>query len=317
MERDRLGSKVRVIALAAVAVATILGTIADEAPARAPETRAGWQVLEVDLHAHTRFADGFLSPFDLVLHARRHSLDVLAITDHNILFPALMGRWFSRQIGGPTILVGEELTTAAYHVHGVGLTERVDASLPLDAAIEAIHAQGGLVIAAHPVKKFWPALVPARGKLDGAEVMHPLVFGGRTNDNGWRWSEMRDYFLDARAASIPLTAVASSDYHFFSPLGVVRTLVFARSAAEADVMEALRAGRTVVYDLQGQAYGDAAMMQALTAEPYTPRPQDYGYRGTGPLDRGARTLGLAALAALLLFGPRRRAQPAEPPPSAS
>jgi len=152
------GARLRWLSAGVVAAATIVGTAVDDAPSRAPVTRAGWRVLEVDLHAHTRFADGFLSPFDLVLQAERRGLDALAITDHNILFPALIGRFYARHFGGPTILLGEEITTRDYHVHGVGIEERIDASLPLDRVIDEVHRQGGLIIAAHPVKRFWPQI---------------------------------------------------------------------------------------------------------------------------------------------------------------
>jgi hypothetical protein len=297
------GERLRWLCAALLVAATAVGTAVDDAPARPPTLRAGLRVLEVDLHAHTRFADGFLSPFDLVIQARRRGLDALAITDHNILFPALVGRWYARTFGGPTILTGEEITTRDYHVHGVGLEERIDASWPLDRVIDEVHRQGGVMIAAHPVKRFWPSLVPARGRFDAAEVMHPVAFGSR--DGGWRWQEMRDYFDEARAAGQPLTAVSSSDYHFFSPLGVTRTLVLAKSDSEADVLDALRRGKTVVYDLEGRAYGDPELVLALAKEPYPMRAQDYGYHGNGWLDRVFRVLGLAALAGLLLFGRRR------------
>jgi hypothetical protein len=301
-----IGGRIRLACAAVVAAATLIGTIVDEAPERPAVTRAGWRVLEVDLHSHTRFADGFLSPFDLVIQARRRGLDALAITDHNILFPALMGRWYARTFGGPTILVGEEITARDYHVHAVGLAERIDASLPLDRVIDEAHRQGGIVIVAHPVKRFWPALVPLRGRFDATELMHPIAFGGRGDrGSGWRWEEMRQYYEDARASGQKLTPVGASDYHFGSPLGVVRTLVLAKSDAEADVLAAIRAGRTVVHDGAGRAYGDPEMIAALANEPYSMRAQDYGYRGNGPLDRAARTLGFLALVGLLLFGRRR------------
>ena len=300
-----IGARLRTGSAVVIAAAALIGTLVDDAPPRPPVLRAGLRVLEVDLHAHTRFADGFLSPFDLVLQARRRGLDALAITDHNILFPAKMGRWFSRAIGGPTILLGEEVTTRGYHVHAVGLTEHVDASMPLGRVIDEAHRQGAIVIAAHPVKRFWPALVPVRSKLDATELMHPLAFGGRGDQDGWRWSEMREYYEGAAAEGRTLTAVASSDYHFFSPLGVTRTLVFAKSEGEADVMGALRSGKTVVFDLSGRAYGDPELVRALEEEPYVMRAQDYNYRGNGALDRVARVAGLIALIGLVLFGRKR------------
>lgn len=85
--------------------------------------------------------------------------ELAAANDARPLRPALrgatllqfvIGRWFSRATGGPTILVDEEVTTRRYHAHGIGLTERVHAGAPLADVIRDIHAQGGLVIAAPP-----------------------------------------------------------------------------------------------------------------------------------------------------------------------
>lgn len=295
------------IAALLVAVGVVAGTALDRFPARTAAYRGGYRVLEADFHAHTRFSDGFLSPFDLVLQADRRGLDVLAITEHNITFPGKMGRWFSQRVGAPTILVGEEVTTRRYHLHGVGLTERLNASAPLREVLDAIHRQGGIAIAAHPVGRFREAFEAELDHIDATEVMHPLAYGQR-GGGAWRWPEMRDFYQKALASGHRLTAVGSSDYHFFSPLGVCRTLVFARDESEGSVMEALKAGRTVVHDLDGNAYGDPAMIEALAREPYVDRAeaQDYAYRGSGIADRVARTAAWLGVMALVLFGLRRR-----------
>ena len=290
-----------------LAVGVIGGTAADPVPARPATLRGGYRVLEADFHAHTRFSDGFLSPFDLVLQARRRGLDALAITEHNVTFPAFMGRWFSGVVGGPAILVGEEITTRRYHLIAVGLTGRVDASAPLHDVLEAIHAQGGVAVAAHPIAQFQPAFEAEIDHLDAAEVMHPIAYNterGRT----WRWAEMRDFYERAAAAGHRLTAIGSSDYHAGSPLGVTRTLVFARDDSAGAVLDALKAGRTVVYDLDGHAYGDPALAAALAREPYEARAPDYGYHGTGLADRVTRALGWLGLLGLVLFGSSRRAR---------
>jgi PHP domain len=293
------------ISLLLVALGVLGGTALDRMPARTASFRDGWRVLEADFHAHTRFSDGFLSPFDLVLQAQRRGLDVLAITEHNITFPAFMGRWFARGAGGPTILIGEEVTARRFHLITVGLTGRVDASAPLADVIAAVHRQGGIAVAAHPVARFQPAFEAELDHLDAAEVMHPLAFGGR-GDSAWRWGEMRDFYQRALASGHRLTAVGSSDYHAFSPLGVCRTLVFARDDSAEAVLDALKAGRTVVYDLEGNAYGDPGLAAALEREPYALRTQDYGYRGSGAADRATRGLGFLGLVGLVLFGLRRR-----------
>jgi hypothetical protein len=279
-----------------------LGIVAGTAVDRSGPATGCWRPTSTPTPAS---ATASLSPFDLVLQADRRGLDVLAITEHNITFPGFMGRWFARRVGGPTILVGEEVTTKHYHLHGVGLTERVNASLPLPEVLAAIHRQGGIAIAAHPVRQMQAAFIPELDHIDAAEVMHPIAFGRR--NPSWRWEDMREFYERALASGHRLTAVASSDYHFFSPLGVCRTLVFARDDGEEAVMEALRSGRTVVRDLEGRAYGDPAMIEALAREPYTERTSDYGYHGSGLADRVTRAGAWLGLLGLVLFGLRRRA----------
>jgi hypothetical protein len=292
------------LSAALLAIGIAGGTALDRMPARTASFRGGYRVLEADFHAHTRFCDGFLSPFDLVVQAQRRGLDVLAVTEHNVTYPAFMARWFARGVGGPTVLVGEEVTTKHYHLHGVGLTRRVDASMPLRDVLADIHAQGGVAIAAHPAGRLQKAFLPEIDRIDASELMHPLVFQDR--GAGWRWVEMREFYERALASGHRLTAVGSSDYHFFSPLGVCRTLVFAKDDGEESVLDALKAGRTVVHDLEGRAYGDPAMVEALAKEPYAMREQDYGYRGNGPADRVMRAAGFLGLVGLVLFGLRRR-----------
>jgi predicted metal-dependent phosphoesterase TrpH len=304
MRRVTLGDVLPRLSLLLVALGILGGSALDRFPRRSASFRGDYRVLEADFHAHTRFSDGFLSPFDLVLQAQRRGLDVLAVTEHNITFPAFMARWFARRASGPTVLIGEEVTSRRFHLHGVGLTERVDASAPLGEVIAAIHRQGGIAIAAHPVGRFQPAFEAELDHLDAAEVMHPLAFGGR--GESWRWPELRDFYERALASGHRLTAIGSSDYHFFSVLGICRTLVFARDDSEGAVLDALKAGRTVVRDLEGRAYGDPELMALLEREPYAMREQDYGYRGSGVADRVARSLGWVGLMGLVLFGLRRR-----------
>ena len=285
-------------------VGVIAGTALDERTVRAPARRGEYLVLEADFHVHTRFSDGFLSPYEVLVHAERKGLHALAVTEHNLVFPSEMARWFARRRGGPVVITGEEITSNRYHVHGLGLRDRVLPYRRVERVIDAVHAQGGLVIAAHPVRHFWDTLVPVRDRLDGTEVMHPIVYrGGR---NGWDWEPMREYYSAALRTGHRLTAIGSSDYHFASVLGLCRTLVFAREATEAGVMEALRASRTVVVGPRGEHYGDPAMIALVETRPYTSAAPDYHYRARGPLDAATRRLGWAGALGLLALKPRKR-----------
>jgi hypothetical protein len=300
-------SRAFLVSLAMVLFGLVVGVARDPRPPRTMTMRAGYRVLEVDLHAHTTFSDGLLSPIDLVTQARRRGLDAFAVTEHNLLFPAKIARAWSRLVGGPPVLLGEEVTTGRYHLLAIGIESRVAARRSVDEVIGEIHAQGGLAFAAHPVARFQAALSPVRASLDGSEVAHPLMYGDR--GTGFRWTEMRDWFRDARAAGLHPTAIGSSDYHGFSMLGLCRTLVFAHGDDEASILEALHAGRTVVFDRDGVAYGDETMIAALQAEPYVPRAHaPYDYSPVDGLDRIGRALGFLGVLGVVVLRPRRTAQ---------
>ena len=93
------------VALAAIGMAVAIGTTLDHRPERPVEMRAGYRVLQADFHAHTRFSDGFLSPMDLVDHAARRGLAVIAVSEHNQVFPGKVARAYSNWCHGPTVVV--------------------------------------------------------------------------------------------------------------------------------------------------------------------------------------------------------------------
>jgi hypothetical protein len=298
-----------------LAVALVSGVAFDGAPPRRVVTRAGYRVLEADFHVHTRFSDGFLSPFDVVLHAKRNGLDAFAVTEHNIVYPAKMARWFSRSIGGPTVIIGEEITTDRFHLIALGMEQRISPYGELGPILDRVHEAGGIAIAAHPVKHFWPAFESEIAKLDGAEVMHPIALTASRGPRrgAWLWEEMRDFSLRAREGPYRLTAIGSSDYHFFNGLGVMRTFVFARDASEDAVLEALKQKRTVVRDLAGNLYGDEELVAEMKAHPIAEGEQEEngaerGYEPKGPLDRVGRVAGWLGMLGLILFSARRRAR---------
>jgi hypothetical protein len=282
---------------ALLGIAFASGAVFDPRPSRPIVHRAGFRVLEGDFHAHTTYSDGSLSPFGLVRQAERQGLDVVGVTEHNTVWPAKIARTYSRLAGGPLVVVGEEITTARFHVIALGLTNTVTAAQPIAGVLADIHAQGGFAIAAHPVRAFWPSLLPVRASFDGAEVFHPIAFSSRP---GWQWTDMVTFYEEA---SPPLTAIGSSDYHFGSVLGMCRTLVFVEEPGdEASVLRALKERRTVVIDHRGHMFGDPALVAALEREPVVVRSGDLLYRGQNEADRILRAIGFVGLVGLVLFG---------------
>ena len=281
--------------IALIVVGIAAGTVADRSRARPPLTIGGYRVLAADFHTHSSlWSDAALTPWGLVLEAERQGLDAIAITGHNQTLDGKIGRWFSRTIGGPLVLAGEEiLSEPSYHLIAAGITERVSFQQSAARAIDEIHRQGGIAIAAHPLPPFWAAYDPAAmERLDGAEICHPLV---------WELeSGQRD--LERFAARGYVAAIGSSDFHGSARLGMCRTFVFAREASEAAVIDAVRAHRTVVYGRDGKAYGDPALLRLIgddvrLREAASPEPP------VSVLDwisRVAAVVGLAGVVALAL-----------------
>lgn len=269
-----------------------------------PEVRRGdYLVLDGDFHVHTRFSDGVLSPLDVALYARRQGLDVIGLTEHNMVFPGLMTRWFAEQLGGLIVLPSQEVTTRDHHLIALGLKETIPPRIPLKEAIARVHAQGGAAIAAHPVERYWKAFEPVAEELDGAEVMHPIALNP-SSDGEWRWGQMREFYERENARGRKLTAIGSSDYHFFHVLGVCRTHLFVKERSAEAVMEAILSGRTVVYGPGGEAFGDPELIALLEKDPLPKKNTAPGYDATSTKDAVTRTMVWAGLLAFIIF--RRR-----------
>jgi hypothetical protein len=281
-----------------VLVGIIAGTLSNRPPLNPSPERGGYRVVEADLHVHSFFNDGLVSPFALVLQARRRGLHALAITNHNQIFAAKLGSRFSQLVGGPTVLVGEEITAPGFHITAIGINERISWKRSAAEVIDEIHQQGGIAIAAHPNSKYWVALNDdVTKKLDGTEVMHPSAYASR--DKG---DQMRTFYQRAKDNGRSLTAIGASDYHWFNSFGLARTYVFVHSADENGILDALRNGRTVVYDAEGSMYGRPELIQLLQEHPMPQHAGTYDYSRSGAIDGITRVCGWCGLLGLLLFG---------------
>ena len=254
-----------------------------------------FHVLAADFHVHM-FPLGWstLAPWDTIVEARHQGLDVIALVPHNITWLAKIGEWVAQFIDGPMVIVGEEITAPDYHLLGVGIDRAISARLTVTEAIAEVHRQGGVAIAAHPYENAAAAFEVALRDLDGVEVVRP-----EAQNDPRLGAQLRAFHDRARLAKGGITAVGDSDYHGTGPMGYSRTYVFARERTTAAVLDAVRDGRTVVYD-RDVVYGDPAMIQ-LAAEagglpndvPVLPAP--------GPAAAFSRVVTLLLLVGVLLF----------------
>jgi predicted metal-dependent phosphoesterase TrpH len=221
-------------------------------------------VLEGDVHVHSSFAGALSTPVDIPLVARRRQLDFVAVTEHNAWFGGAVTRLLAGGLAPElVVLPSEEITNRAYHLLAIGLERRVDPRLPLSAIADEVHAQGGVVVAAHPTRDTWPLLLglAEEQKLDGAEVFHPTIYLHED-----RAREHAEFLAEAsRRSGRPLLAFGSSDFHGGSAIGTSRTLVLARERTGASILEAIKAGRVVAVTNDGRTAGDPRWTEALAA----------------------------------------------------
>ncbi len=134
---------------------------------------------KADTHMHTRYSDGLMSPEETVeIIASQTELKVIAITDHDTADGAFVAQAYARRRGlSLEVIIGQEFSTLDGDVVGLFLKSSMPKYKTAAAAIEAIHNQGGLVVAVHPFSR-WSTLNNMCGlgtkifnlPLDGVEV---------------------------------------------------------------------------------------------------------------------------------------------------
>jgi predicted metal-dependent phosphoesterase TrpH len=288
---------VRTLAGALLAVAVAAGTLIDRRPQPQVRKYGDYFVLQGDFHVHAFPGDGGVPPWALRHEARRRGLDVIAVTNHN---QRLAAAWAARlapprahDADLPIVLAGQELTAPRFHMIAAGISRTIDWRLPARDAIRAVHAQGGVAIAAHPIAEgalSWAAQgAEALGLLDGAEAAHPLV---DVQERGQ--ARLLDFYRDASAANPSLAPIGSSDFHWGGMMGRCRTFVFAREISERGVLDAIREARTVAFDGRATFIGDSPLVGAA---------REIVAGSPPPIEtpRAARALSALALAAVLLL----------------
>jgi predicted metal-dependent phosphoesterase TrpH len=161
-------------------------------------------MVAIDLHTHSIASpDGGIRPEQYAVMLASGILDYIAITDHNTITTA---QRLHNQLG-ERIIVGEEITTTDGDIIGLYLTELIPKGLSAQEAAKRIHAQGGLVYAAHPFERVRKGI--------GAHILTALgddidIIEGY---NGRSLSRNSNRAAAAWATTHHIAAAASSDAH--------------------------------------------------------------------------------------------------------
>ena len=129
--------------------------------------------VKLDLHIHSEHSpDGRMALDEIVACARARGLQGVAVCDHD---RALTETWDAPDF---LLIPGVELSTDQGHLLGLFVTEQIEAR-ELGAAIDAVHACGGLAVMAHPFERSCDAqrLDAYLDRLDGIEVWNGRADG--------------------------------------------------------------------------------------------------------------------------------------------
>lgn len=155
------------------------------------ELQASGNNISLDQHSHTIYSDGHLTPEQNVLWHICMGFNACIITDHNTIEGALIAQQFARTHYNDVIkvIVGMEWSTNAIHLNFLNITQAIPnpTNYPtpqqIRDAIDACHAQGGIVVANHYTRTLEKSgYHPSRQDLLDWGVDYIEIFNGNTFD---------------------------------------------------------------------------------------------------------------------------------------
>jgi hypothetical protein len=185
-------------------------------PERGGRIQAGAGLSVAETHSHTTASDGMVSAVELVHAAADAGLSVLCVTDHDTVAPLDEAVAVGAALG-VDVVAGEEVTCTfppGIHIVGLDIRRPIRMHMPVEDTVDAIHAEGGLAIVAHPFLPTWFASITERRlrrllegrRIDGIEVRHtaPVLPG--------TWGRLDAFCAEHREAVGAL--LAAGDSHF-------------------------------------------------------------------------------------------------------
>src|SRR6476469_7343633 len=169
---------------------------------------------KADLHMHSTYSDGCATIEEILEHVQQNTdLDVIAITDHDVIEGALHARdlWAQGSYRFDFI-VGEEVTTTEGHLLGLFIEQQIPMGLSMERSIDLIHEQGGLAIVAHPLHRFFRHSCQ-KAVMDRIDAWNASFCGIYANYIAMA-ANRKQYYL---------SELGNSDAHTLSALGSGRT----------------------------------------------------------------------------------------------
>ncbi len=191
--------------------------------------------MRADLHVHSRHSgDNHQSVKGIIEACKRAGILAVAVADHN----SMAGTREAMRLAHDDLIVipAMEVTTEEGHVVAYNISEEVKRGLPVAEAIDRIHSQGGMAVAAHPyrMRTGLGEDVVRANRFDAIEGMNARS----TSKGNARAVELAD--------SLGLPITGGSDAHHADNIGRGVTIIRVDCSDVDDVMRSIREHRTTV-----------------------------------------------------------------------
>ncbi len=191
----------------------------------------------LDLHVHTHASkDAAGSVQEIAEAAIKKGLHGFAITDHDTVGAHAEIRAAMKDTG-LLIIPGIEVTSAEGHILAIGATKPVPKGLSADATAGLIDAQGGVAVAAHPLR-LMTGIGPsglARRYKDGSILA--------AEAQNARERKLVTKNTDRVLRELGMSMTGGSDAHWIHDVGNAYTVFDEPILSTADVVDAIRRGR--------------------------------------------------------------------------
>jgi predicted metal-dependent phosphoesterase TrpH len=193
-----------------------------------------------DLHLHTIYSyDGTASLAAVLGRAKQLGLDVIAITDHDIITGALKATEIAPNYG-VEVIPGIEITTSEGDLLALFITEKVEPGLSLIETVLRVRRLGGFCIAPHPMAGgMGMKSLSARSILNALRdpyVAETLI--GIETYNGTSIDRISNHYANILGSRLNVAKTGSSDAHIIDTIGFGVTEFEGSSAA--DLLAALK-----------------------------------------------------------------------------
>jgi predicted metal-dependent phosphoesterase TrpH len=210
--------------------------------------KSQWQIPQAeklsraDLHIHSTYSDGIPTIEQILHHTERHTnLDVIAITDHNVIDGSLRARdLWARASYRFDFIVGEEVSTNEGHLLALFIEKLIPPHLSMERAIDLIHEQEGLAIVVHPLNPLF-RMSCQREVLDRIHANQDLWLDGiETWNAGLCGIYANRVTMRANRQYYGWSEVGNSDAHTLHAIGRGCTLF--QGSTASDVRTAIQSG---------------------------------------------------------------------------